>query len=477
MKAPGLLRRSLAARLALIYGLTSIALVAGLGVGVYALTVHYVHDQVDGELAALADFYAAYTAAAVPTDSDVAALAPQIVSFFAPQAGYEVRIFSVRSGVPLAATAGGSTLPSGAALTELRAQNPALFLATGYDVPDRRYAARSVPGADGSARAVIEVSRDVADVQAFLRVLLIILGAATGLAAVAALAASLLLARRVTRPLREVEVATRAIAAGDFGRRLQPASADEVGRLMTSVNDMAAELGRLESVRRDFLAKISHDLRTPLTAIKGFIVNLQDEAPADMQPALATMDDESNRLIRLVEDLLAAARLQQGELRLQRSMLDMAAVARATAAVIDPRAKRLGVELGLDLPDGLPRLAADGDRLQQATLNLLDNALRASPAGSTVWLAVRAQGDGLTLTVTDAGPGLSAEAEARAFEPYFRGAEGGTGLGLAIAHDIVAAHGGSIWLRNRPEGGAEAGFTLPLAAVGSTPLNRGRGAS
>ncbi len=102
----------------------------------------------------------------------------------------------------------------------------------------------------------------------------------SGAAALAvALAASLLLARRVTRPLHEVEAATRAIAAGDFSRRVVVTSEDEIGRLTASVNQMAADLARLEATRREFIAKVSHDLRTPLTAIKGFIVNLQDSAP------------------------------------------------------------------------------------------------------------------------------------------------------------------------------------------------------
>ncbi len=288
-----------------------------------------------------------------------------------------------------------------------------------------------------------------------------------------ALAASLLLARRVTRPLHDAEAATRAIAAGDFSRRVAVTSEDEIGRLTASVNQMAADLARLEATRREFIAKVSHDLRTPLTAIKGFIVNLQDSASAETavpeaqwsgtQASLATMDEQADRLIRLVDDLLAASRLQRGELRLSRATVDLAAVARSAAAVVSRKAEQSGVALALDLPADLARqpLSGDADRLQQVIVNLLDNALRATPPGGAVRLAVAAGAGEVSVTVDDGGPGVTPEAKARAFEPYFRGPGGGAGLGLTIAREIVAAHGGRIWLENRPEGGAQAGFALP----------------
>ena len=127
------------------------------------------------------------------------------------------------------------------------------------------------------------------------------------------------------------------------------------------------------------------------------------------------------------------------------------------------RARRQGITLSLDLPDGLPTVYGDADRLQQVVVNLLDNALRATPAGGTVQISAFAAESGVALTVSDNGRGLTAEEASHAFEPYFRGAEGGAGLGLTIAQEIVAAHGGRIWLRARPEGGTEAGFTLPVA--------------
>jgi len=465
MKLPAPIRRSLAVRLALVYGLTSVVVVAALGLGIYFLTARYLNTQAEDELSALADFYAAYTAVTAAGEADLATVAPQIAGFFAPQAGYDVRLFNARTGTLLAATHDMGPLPSGAALAVLRYRRPTLFLSGSQDLPDRRYAARPVAAADGTVQAVVEVSRDASDAQAFLGALRLVLIGACAAALAVALAASLLLARRVTRPVHEAEAATRAIAAGDFSRRVAATSEDEIGRLTASVNQMAADLARLEATRREFIAKVSHDLRTPLTAIKGLIVNLQDSAPAETQASLATMDEQTDRLIRLVDDLLTASRLQRGELRLKRATVDLSAVARSAAAVVSRKAEQSGVTLALDLPANiaLRPVSGDADRLQQVMVNLLDNAVKVTPPGSAVRLTLASEADEVMVTVNDGGPGLSPEVKARAFEAYFRGPGGGAGLGLTIAREIVAAHGGRIWLENRPEGGAQAGFALPLA--------------
>jgi signal transduction histidine kinase len=460
---PGRLQGSLAVRLALVYGLTSVVVVTALGLSVYGLASRYLLDQAEKDLEALADFYAAYTAAAAPDEARLIALAPQIASFFAPQAGYDVRLFNARNGVLLAATHDVGRLPSSAALAELGFRRVTLFVVASRDLPGRSYAAHQVMAADGTALAVVEVSRDVTELHDFLRVLRFVLTGAGGLTLVAALVASLFLARQMTRPLRQMESATRAIAGGDFSRRLDVGRADEIGRLATSVNQMAADLGRLEAARREFIARISHDLRTPLTAIKGLVVNLQDIAPEEMQASLATMDEQTDRLVRLVNDLLALSRLQRGELRLRHAEIDLGAVARSAAKLVGEKAKRLGVSLSVELPGDLAALSGDADRLQQVVVNLLDNALKATPAGGTVLVRVWVNEEEVALAVTDDGRGLTAEEAARAFEPYYRGPGGGAGLGLTIAREIVEAHSGRIWLKARPLGGAEAGFALPIA--------------
>jgi signal transduction histidine kinase len=432
-----------------------------MGLGIYGLTSRFLQGRAQDDLAALADFYAVYTASTAPDETRLAVLAPQIASFFAPQAGYDVRLFNARNGGLVAATRDIGPLPSSAALVELGHRRPALFLAASQDTPGRIYAARPVVDADGAVMAVVEVSRDLSEIASFLGVLRLVLIGAGGLAFLAALVGSLLLARQLTRPLHQMESATQAIAGGDFDRRLSVTREDEIGRLAASINRMAGDLARLEASRREFIAKISHDLRTPLTAIKGFVVNLQDTAPDGMQPALATMDEQTERLIRLVNDLLTLSRLQRGQLHLRRARTDLAVVARSAVAVVGEKAHRLGVTLSLELPDRLPTVEGDADRLQQVVVNLLDNALKFTPAGGEVQVRASAHGGQVMLRVLDEGRGLADEEAAQAFEPYFRGQGGGAGLGLTIAREIVSAHHGQIWLKARPGGGAEAGFSLP----------------
>jgi signal transduction histidine kinase len=470
MKAPSLLSRpiprpqlpgNLATRLASVFGLISLLAVTAMGLSIYFLTDHYLRSQSQDNLDDLASFYAAYTATTAADDARLGAVAPQIASFFALQANYDVRLFSSRNGALLAATRDIGSLPSNAALSVLGRRRSSLFLAASYDHPDRLYAVRSVAAPDGDVLAVVEVSRVTAEMQSFLRTLRLVLVGAGSLALAAALLASVLLARQVTRPLSQMELATQAIANGDLDRRLEATSSDEIGRLASSINQMAADLARLEAARREFIAKISHDLRTPLTAIKGLAINLQDGAPDEMQASLVTLEEQADRLARLVNDLLSLSRLQRGELLLRRTRTDLAAVAHSAVAIASEKARRLGVALMLDVADGLPPVSGDADRLQQVAVNLLDNALKATPAGGTVRVSVFAASSEATVTVTDVGAGLTEEEAARAFEPFYHGPKGGVGLGLTIAQEIIGAHGGRIWLRARPEGGAEAGFSVP----------------
>ena len=461
MKGPALFRTSLAARLALVFGLVSLLVVTTMGLAIYGLTARYLEGQAENDLAALADFYAVYAASTAPDEALLSALAPQIARFFAPQAGYVVRLFSGRTGALLAATQDIGPLPSSAALGELGHRRPSLFLAASQDHANRLYAARPVTAADGTALAVVEVSRNIGQAQSFLGVLRLVLAGAGVLALVAALVAGLLLARQVTRPLHQMEAVTQDMAGGDLNRRLTVTSEDEIGRLATSINRMAADLARLEATRREFIAKISHDLRTPLTAIKGLVVNLQDTAPDEMQTTLTTVDEQTDRLIRLVNELLLLSRLQRGALRLRRARTDLASIARLAASLVEQKARRLGVSLSLDLPPHLPEVHGDPDRLQQVVVNLLDNALKFTPAGGSVLLKVQAGDRRVALFVLDNGRGVDGEELVHAFEPYYRGPGGGAGHGLTIAREIVAAHDGEIWLKARAEGGTEAGFWLP----------------
>jgi signal transduction histidine kinase len=235
-------------------------------------------------------------------------------------------------------------------------------------------------------------------------------------------------------------------------------------------------LKALEQARTRFFRSVSHDLRTPLTAIRGMLENLQDVAPPEQQASLTTLEDETARLARLVEELLhppADGMLLPAERRPVH--LDM--LARAICDLQQGRARRAGIMLTCTVPDSLPPVYGDRDRLKQALLNLLDNALRFTPAGGSVTVEVTAAhpdpagAPAVRLSVADSGPGVPAELRERIWERGVRGADlgypdadgeqRGAGLGLAIVREIVTAHGGQVRVDAQAPQGARFMLELP----------------
>jgi len=463
--------RSLAQRLATTYLLTTLLVLIVLSIVVYFSTSFYLDRRLETELDTQADFYAAYAASLAVDERALSSLAPTVASLFAPQADLTVRFFAASNGALLAATQDIGPEPSRVALRELRYRSPTMFTPSSRDLPHRRYAARQIVVGDSAQServvGVVEVSKSTLPGEEFLATLRTILLIAVLVAALISLLVSVLLARRLSGPVRAMERATRRIAAGDMDVRLgdYPADsrpADDVGRLAQSIDHMAARLKHLESARAQFIGEISHDLRTPLTAIKGLLVNLIDAAGPDERPSLEIAERETDRLIRLVNQLLDFSRWQGGQLKLDRQAVDIGAIAREAVALYDGRAKHRNTALSAEIPPDLPQISADADRLQRVILNLLDNAIRFTPGGGQVTLAVKQGGAGIEISVQDTGRGMSEEEQARAFEPYYRGEGGGAGLGLAIARAIVEAHGGRMGIESTPGQGSRVWFILPL---------------
>ena len=281
-------------------------------------------------------------------------------------------------------------------------------------------------------------------------------------ATVASLLINVLLGHRLSRPIRDMERATRRIATGDMAVRISDYPPDEVGRLAKSINQMAERLGGLEAARAQFISEITHDLRTPLTAIKGLLVNLIDASKPEERQVLVIAEHETDRLIRLVNQLLDFSRWQGGRLRLSRRPLDIGAIIRDAIALSEGRARHRGIALSADIPPDLPKVLADPDRLQRVILNLLDNAIKFTPGGGRVALAVTRRAGEVQVSVQDTGRGMSHEEQERAFEPYYRGEGGGSGLGLTISRAIVEAHGGQMGIESNLGQGTRVWFTLPL---------------
>ena len=458
-------RHSLAWRLGTTYLLTTLLIVLILSGAVYFATALYIEQRLETELASQADFYATYATNLSPDERTLAGLAPTIAGLFAPQADLTVRFFAASNGALLAATQDIGPQPSRAALVELGYRSPTLFTQPSHDLPHRQYAARAIVVGGPSEYetiGVVEVSRSTLPGERFLTSLRTILSGAILIALALSLLVSGLVARQLSGPIGDMEQVTQRIAAGDLSVRLGHYPPDEMERLANSINHMADRLKHLEAARAQFISEIAHELRTPLTAIKGLLANLVDAAGPDARPGLEIAEGETDRLIRLVNQLLDFSRWQASRLELNRSMVDVGDIAAGAVALSEGRARHRGVALKLRIRPDLPEVSADPDRLEQVTLNLLDNAIKFTPSGGRVSLAVAQCESGLKVSVRDTGRGMSAEEREQAFEAYYRGAGGGSGLGLTIARAIVEAHGGQMGLESNPGQGSLVWFTLPL---------------
>ncbi|GAB4062876.1 ATP-binding protein [Angustibacter speluncae] len=270
-------------------------------------------------------------------------------------------------------------------------------------------------------------------------------------AIVLSLVVTQLLARGMTSPLREMTAAARAMAKGDYSRRVHATSHDEVGELAVAFNRMADDLASVDRQRRDLVANVSHELRTPVTALRATLENLVDGVTEPDPATLTTALAQTERLGTLVAQLLDLSRLEAGVVPLDlvdvevRSFLDEAV---AAARLVDDAVDRDVLwEVQVEPPD--LRVDADPARLHQVVANLLDNAARHSPPGGRVRVVAVDTGHEVVVEVQDEGPGIAPEDRERVFERFHRAgaaqsASGGTGLGLAIARWAVDLHGGSI---------------------------------
>lgn len=298
------------------------------------------------------------------------------------------------------------------------------------------------------------------------------------IALVLALVLALFMARWISAPLQRMAEAARAVAGGQY-RPIPPGGPREVQALGQAFNEMAARVQASQQSQRDFVANVSHDLKTPLTSIQGFSQAILDgtaTSEEDIKQAAGVIYGEASRMHRLVVDLLDLARLDAGTMEFQRAPLNLSALLQQVIERFTPQAGNAQVDLQLDL-EPLPTIIADGDRLAQVFTNLVDNAIKYTPPGGKVRLHATPLADGVQVRVTDSGPGIPAEELSRIFERFYQldksrrgGGDRGAGLGLAIAHEIVNAHGGRLYAHSQPGQGSEFVVELPLARPDDTTL-------
>ncbi len=277
-------------------------------------------------------------------------------------------------------------------------------------------------------------------------------------AALAALALALtlsyLMTKRVLRPLSQMTRISRELAAGDFSNRVEVVSKDEVGQLGIAFNSMADGLEKLEGLRKSMVSDIAHELRTPLTNLRGYFEGLSDTVLPPSVDTFRMLEQETLRLVDLVDDLQQLSKAESAEAFLQRRQFQVAAMIAQLLPLFQLRfqAKQIGVDV--QVPDALT-LVADFDKILQALRNLLENALRYSPEGGRVSISGRQLTDMVEISVTNSGEGIAAADLPYIFERFFRAdrsrsrEHGGAGIGLAIVKQLVIAHGGQVGAESR----------------------------
>ncbi len=322
------------------------------------------------------------------------------------------------------------------------------------------FAARKVGGNPKVLVLLRPRSRGNSAFYPFLIGLLIAAGAGIALAALAAF----VLARRIARPVRRVVDATRYLAEDRDPEPVPIEGAYEIARLAQAFNEMAEQLARARAAEKQFLLSVSHELKTPLTAIRGYAEGVEDGA-FDIDEAVATISAEAARLERLVRDLLDLARMNRTDFSIHRENVDLAETAREAVRRYEGQARDFGVTLEAFAPAPAPAVA-DRDRVLQVTSNLVENALRLTPPGGVVRVTAKPA----VIVVEDTGPGLRREDLPHAFERFYLHSRYssdrpvGTGLGLSIVKELTQGMGGSVDVESTPKQGTRFTVRMPFAA-------------
>ena len=283
----------------------------------------------------------------------------------------------------------------------------------------------------------------------------------TAMSLLIALFTSQVLAHGMTRPLREMTAAARAMRQGDYTRRVRATARDEVGELASAFNQMAADLAAADRQRRELIANVSHELRTPITALQAVLENVVDGVAEADATTMRTALAQTERLGRLVTELLDLSKIDAGVLALNPEEFEVAPLLDEVVAEAEVAAAAR-VRFTVDVTPPGARVVADRERLHQVVVNLLDNAARHGPAGGQVHVQARRRQHDLVVEVIDEGPGIAPQDRERIFERFTRGERasgGGTGLGLNIARWVVDLHGGTIAVVDGP--GCRIRVTLP----------------
>lgn len=284
-----------------------------------------------------------------------------------------------------------------------------------------------------------------------------------------ALVLTFVLSRRVSSPIQALALTAGQLGRGDLSQRAQVREKGEIGALAQAFNSMATNLEHAEQLRRNLVADVAHELRTPLSNIQGYLEAIRDRVMKPNAATIRALSEEAALLSRLVEELQELSLAEAGELKLVYQAEDIATLVKQTATPWEPQATAKEISLSLDLPDRLPSVNIDWQRISQVLHNLLENAVAHTGRGGKITISAARKGDWVEIGVADTGEGIPAEDLPNIFERFYRvdksraRATGGSGLGLTIAKRLVEAHGGRIEAQSKLGKGSRFSFTLPVA--------------
>jgi len=294
---------------------------------------------------------------------------------------------------------------------------------------------------------------------------------------VIALALAFLISRNIARSLQKLARGAAAVAEGDYNYYIRPDGPPEIATVADAFNHMSAQIRDTQQAQQEFLANVSHDLKTPLTSIQGYAQAIMDGAARDPVQAAGIIHEEAGRLNRMVVELTDLARLEAGRLSMKTAAIDMGQLAAAVGQRLSVVAREKGITFDVEAAS-MPAIAGDGDRLVQVLTNLVSNAIKYTPEGGRVWLKTQVNNGGVEVIVRDTGIGIPPKDLPRVFERFYqvdraRGPERGTGLGLAITQEIVQAHGGKITVTSAGKGQGST-FTIWLPSPHLSTVARGK---
>ncbi len=297
---------------------------------------------------------------------------------------------------------------------------------------------------------------------------------AIALAGMVGLLLTFLLSRSILKPVDELINAARAMEKGDLSQRVNVSSKGELGELARAFNAMAEGLTRLEQLRQNMVTDVAHELRTPLSNVRGYLEALRDGVMEPTTETIASVYEEAMLLNRLVDDLQELAMAEAGQLKLVCQPVDIREVIDKAVLSLKSRAIEKEVSLERDLPDDLPLVEADAERLGQVLRNLMKNAIVNTPPGGKITVQARTVDSQVEVSVQDNGTGISAEHLPYVFERFYRADQsrarstGGAGLGLAIVKQLVEAQGGQVAIDSQVDAGTRVSFTSPIADLQSS---------